>query len=184
MITARMAAALRAGTPLALLAAIDHPDGMVRVWSRSGTLTYAGHEWIGLGVLGRVTPISSSLELAIQAVAFELRGVPETATEFLNSNVRGRIANLWLACVDKGRRIVADPIDLGDSELDYQTLEAADDLGATIRLVGNRGFYTLERAQRLAWSGEEQHRRFPDDPDSGFDLMTQSAVKEIKWDIS
>lgn len=181
-VSARMAEALAAGRPLALIAAIDHPDGMVRVWSRAGTLAWNGESWLGIGALGRVTPISSSLELAIQEIAFEIRGVPATALQLLSDKVRGRSGELWLAAMAPRRRVVADPFYFGAAELDYQTLSIGDDLTATIRVTAYMGFYTLQKAQNLVWSREAQDRRFPDRLDSGFDLMTANTVKEIKWD--
>lgn len=174
-----MRAAIAARKPLALLAEIDHPDGTVRVWSRTGTLTYGGHDWAGLGLLGRVTPIGTTRELAIREIGFALAGVPQAALAFLDANVRNRIGTVWLAAVDALRRIVPDPIKIMEARLDYQKYSVAADGSATIALVGQMGFWTLERAIDVAWSREEQIKTYPDD--TGLDLIPSLAQKDIVW---
>lgn len=180
--TAAMLRHMRAGGVLALLAEIDHPDGTVRVWSRSGTLSYGGYDWDGLGVLGKVTPVGTSQDLAIRQTAFQLRGVPATAVQFLDANVRGRGALLWLAGIRTGRKVVSDPWLLQSCVLDYQTLQVGDDGTATLSLIAYAGFWTLDRAQNLAWTPEEQKRIYAGD--SGLDLIPDLVNKDVVWSAS
>lgn len=179
MATAALIAHMRAQRPMALLAEIDHPDGAVYVWSRVGTLTYDGHEWTGLGVLGRVRPVGTSRKTAIQQVTFELRGVPATATQFLSSNVRGRSGNLWMAGILPGRKVVADPVLISSVLFDYQTLAVEDDGTATIALIGYTGLWVLDRAQDKAWTPEEIRLTYPDE--TGLDLIAGLTSKDVQW---
>ena len=179
MITARMRAALEAGRPLALIAEIDHPDGVVRVWSRTGTLTWGGHEWAGLGILGRIAPIGTSKALAINEVSFQLAGVPQKALEFLGANIRNRIATVWLAAIGPRRKVVPEPFQVMEARLDYQTYAVDDNGLASIALNGQVGLWTLERALDLVWSREEIIKTYPDE--SGLDLIPALAQKDIIW---
>ena len=54
--SSRLRQAILDGAPPCLLADIDHPDGMVHVWTGLGTLVYGGNTYLGVGILGRVTP--------------------------------------------------------------------------------------------------------------------------------
>jgi hypothetical protein len=179
MPTAALIRHMRAGGVMALLAEIDHPDGTVHVWSRSGTLAYGGHDWTGLGIMGRVRSVGTSRDLKIRQTVFELRGVPATAIQFLSANVRGRVANLWFAGIKPGRVVVADPWLLQTVKLDYQTLALTDDGKATISLIAYAGFWTLDRAQDLAWTSEQQKSIYPDD--TGLDLIPSLVSKDIVW---
>jgi hypothetical protein len=174
-----MRAALEAKKPLALLAEIDHPDGMVRVWSRTGTLTYAGHDWDGLGILGRISPIGTSKTLSIHEVSFQLAGVPAKALEFLSANIRNRIATVWLAAIGPKRTVIPDPLQVMEARLDYQTYAVDDNGMATIALNGQVGLWTLERAVDLVWSREEIIKTYSDE--TGHDLIPALAQKDIIW---
>lgn len=179
LITARMREHIRRKKPLALLAEVDHPDGLVRVWSKTGTLQYDGHAWQGLGVLGKVSPVGTTRSLMIREVKFELAGVPQAALDFLDANVRNRIAALWMAGVLPRQKIVGDPFQIQEARLDYQTYAVDDDGRAKIALIGQVGFFTLERAVDIAWSTEEQIKLYPGD--TGLDLVPSLANKDILW---
>lgn len=180
--TARMAAAMNAGAPLALLCFIDHPDGEVRVWSHTGTLDYDGHEWTGLGQLGRVSGITKSSGLAIKQVSFELAGVPPTSDNLLSSRVRNRDAYLWLAALTRARKVIADPYLLVWARLDYQSIKVDDNLNSVISMVGDIGFWSIERSVNLAWSHEQQQVAYAGD--SGLSLIPSLANKESNWRLT
>lgn len=167
---------------MALLCFIDHPDGEVRVWSHTGTLEYDGHEWQGLGVLGKVSGMSKSTNLAIKQVTFELSGVPPTSDELLSSRVRNREAYVWLAPLNKAKRIIADPLLLVWAKLDYQKIKLDDNGLSTISLVGNVGFWSIERATNLSWTHEQQQVDYPSD--SGLSLLPSLTNKESNWRLT
>jgi len=180
-LTARMKDAIREGCPLALLCEIDHPDGYVRVWSHTGTLHHSGHDWQGLGILGRVSPGSKSNTLGIKQVTFELSGVPPTSTQFLSSRVRNREAQVWLAAIKNGA-IVRDPYLMIWSKLDYQMLKLEDNGMARIQIVGNVGFWNIERATNIAWTHETQIATYA--ADVGLALLPELTDKESNWRLS
>lgn len=180
--TSRMQAALRARRPLLLMAAIDHPDGMVYVHTGIGTISYNGQNWIGVGIFGEVGPVVISTETVIQEVTFTLSGVEDEdeSLQFLNANVRNRLATVWLACLDEAGQVVRDPFQIMEAQMDYQTFDANEESGeVTIQIVARAGFYTLERAIDESWSPEDQKARYP--ADTGLDLVPGLADKDIIW---
>lgn len=180
-LTARMKSAIRHGAPRCLLCEIDHPDGVVNVWTRTGTLEYDGKEWIGLGIMGRIQPGASTNSLGIKQVSFELSGVPPTSTQFLSSRVRNREAYVWLASF-RGRKIVADPLLVIWAKLDYQILAIDDNKTAKIRLIGNVGFWNIERATNKAWTHENQIADYA--ADTGLSLLPDLVDKESNWRLT
>lgn len=165
--TLRMARAIRAGAPLCLLASIDHPDGTFRCWSGIGELEYNGYTWTGIGNLGRVGPVKKTAELGIQEVTFALSGVDQQTVALLSDVVRNRSGMVWLAALDERGRIIADPYELLDTQLDYQSFQASADGTATVIITARSGFYTLERAVDDCWTDEDQKKRFPESDDGG-----------------
>lgn len=168
---------LRRGGEVALLCYLDHPDGAVRYWSRSGTLKWDGAAWQGLGALGRVVGVTKTTTLEIKQVTLELRGVPSAAVASLSAKVRNRSAKVWLAAIS--RQQVVATYNIIDDLMDYQRLKIEDNGLVAVKIVVNVGLWTIERATNLAWTLERQQARFPDC--TGLTLLPSFANKQSNW---
>lgn len=175
----RAADAIKAGSPLALLAEIDHPDGLVRYWTGLGILEYNGDEFTGIGKLGNITPVNYSSDISIQELSFIVTGVPPDVGTWISAEIRNRSALAWLAALDGSGRVIADPLRIVDAVLDYQTLQVDDNGTGTLTLKGRSGFYTLERALDEVYSSEDQRRRYPND--SGCDMISDLQQQDVIW---
>jgi hypothetical protein len=172
---------VRRGGEMALLCYIDHPDGEVRFWSRTGSLVWDGQTFQGIGALGKVTGISKTTTLGIQQVVLELRGVPPTSTQFLSTKVRNRSAKVWLAGVSR-QKVVGQPYVIIDDKMDYMKLPVGDDGRVKIQIFVNVGFWSIERAINKAWTHEEQQVRFPGD--TGMSQIPLLADKQTNWRLT
>lgn len=176
----KLAKALERGDAPFLLFYADHPSGVARYWSRTGWLRYGGHSWLGLGVLGRINGLTRSTNLAINEVTFELRGVPPTATQMLSGLVRNRVAQVTLGAMSKRGKATVDDAPLVDALMDIQTLSVDPQSGvATLKIIGQQGFYVLDRAQDIACSDQQQQADYPGD--IGMSLMHHYRDKESNW---
>lgn len=182
ILTARMAAALKDGSPRIGLAEIGHPSGTFRGWTGVGQLAYDGHTWTGMGTLGRVSPLRQASALEIQDVVFELSGVDTDSLAKLSGSVKGYVGKLWLACLDDKERVIPDPYLLCESELDVQDFAADESGSCTIKITGHTGFWSLERELNEVWSPENQKLRFPGD--TGLDLLPTLENQDIGWTAS
>lgn len=178
-LTFRMAQALRARRPLFLLAEIEHPDGTARFWSGVGRLPWSGQTWIGAGTLGSITPIRRTSDLVIQELTFALAAVDPDVVATLSDDVRNRAGRAWLACLAPDGGVVADPMQIVDAELDYQTFSAGEDGKVGIAITARTGFYTLERALDEAWTPEEQKLLYPGD--TGLDMISSLQNQTLQW---
>ncbi len=174
-----MLAAIKRQAPLILLAKIEHPSGDAYMWSGVGTLTWNGFDWTGMGTLGTIAPIEHSSQIAIQEIQFTLTGADPTEVQKLSDDVCNRSGAAWLACLDERGNVVADPFQIVDSQLDFQSEKIDDDGTATIQITARTGFYTLERAANDVWSAEDQRKTYPDD--SGLDLISKLLNQELVW---
>jgi len=172
---------IRKGGEVALLCYIDHPDGVVRLWSRVGTLNWDGQAWRGIGALGRVTGISKTTGLEVKQVTFELAGVPLDSVDLLTGDVRNRSIKLWLAGIARNK-VVGEPYLIIDDLMDYQTLSVTDDGSCTLKITVNVGFWTIERAVNQAWTHEAQIAKYAGD--SGLSLIPSFASKQTNWRLS
>lgn len=177
--TLRMAQALAERKPIALLAAIDHPDGMFRAWTGVGELEFDGETWTGVGILGSISPVKRTSDLEIQELQFRLSGVPPNAATWLSSDVRNRDASAWLACLDQKGQVIADPYPLIVSLMDYQTFAIDESAAPSITIIAQTGFYTLERAVDEVWSTEDQQSVYA--ADIGLDQMAILVNQTVNW---
>lgn len=180
-ISEQLANALRRGDAPLLLFYMDHPSaGVIRAHSRTGILTIDGVDWIGFGLLGRISGATRSVKMEINQVVFEVRGVPPTTTTYLSGKVRNKVAKVWRAAIDKRGRVTVDDDPMIEALLDNQTLSVDDDTNtAIIRITGIQGFYTLDRAQDIAFSNEQQVSEYPDD--TGLSLVHTFEQRESNW---
>lgn len=180
VLTSRMQEAVTSGWQLALLAAVDHPSGFFYAWTGVGLLEWDGHTWIGVGVLGGAGPVKRTSELQIQEIQLRLTGIPPEQARWLSSVVRGREAQLWLAAISPtDGQVVRDPYPLVLSLMDYQTYQIDESSAPQLSIVGQTGFYTLDRALDEVWSTEAQRGRDP--TDTGLDQMAVLANQTVNW---
>lgn len=177
--TARMAQALRDHAPRGLFVYLDHPSGAGYFSTGTGLRTWNGQTWTGTGTFGSIRPVKQSSEIAIQDIVFSLSGVDTELAGKLNDNVLGRAGKVWLFCTDPYDQVVADPFQLVESELDFQTLDAGDDLTTTIQITAHAGFHTLDKGLDEAWTPENQRLRFP--LDTGMDMIPLIPKQNLQW---
>ena len=178
-LTEAMAQALAAGYARGLFVSIDHPSGTGYFCTGLRSRQWGGHTWNAVGLLGSVTPIKQSSDIAIQDIEFVLSGVDSAIVAQIGDNVRNRVGTIWLACFGPDDAVIADPYQLQSSELDYQTFEIAADGTATITITAHAGFYTLDRALEGAWTPENQRLAFP--TDTGLDLIPSLQHQDLQW---
>lgn len=179
-ISPKLAKALARGDAPFFLFYCDHPNGELRLWSRTGILRYAGADWTGAGILGRMGGAKRSTDLVINEVTFEVRGVPPTVTEMLSGKVRNRVARVWRGAISRRGRVTVDDDPMIDALMDYQNLIPDPASGtAAIRVVAQQGFYVLDRAQDIAFSDQQQRADFPDD--CGMALTHTFVNRDSRW---
>lgn len=164
---------------MALMAEIDHPAGMVRVWTGIGTLTYGGHGFVGIGALASVKGLKSTSDLQIVDHAYVLTNIPPDYDEFVNAKIKGRVAKCWLAFLDEQNQLIDAPLQIGKTILDVSALTTGEDGSVSLMLKGQSDLWQLEKPLNIALTSEEQKKRFPSD--TGFDYVTTINVQRIAW---
>lgn len=180
--TARMAEAIVSGRPRIGICEIGHPTGTFWGWTGIGPKDWNGQALVGFGVLGRVTPLQHSSDLAVQDIVFELNGIDAETIARLEGSVKGYVGKLWLACLDEYENIIPDPYLLVESELDVQDFEAAADGTCSVKITGHNGFWQFERELNEVWSTENQKLLYPGD--TGLDLLSTLENQDIAWTVT
>lgn len=162
----------------AVMAELDWPGGTRRFWSGLGLLDYAGETYLGLGQLGTVTPLQTSVDVEVDQITFMLSGVDPDLLAGLDGSVKGYEARVYEVFLDDDHAVVDREL-LFDCRQDYQTIQVGEDGRATLALVATGGFFHLLNRSAAKWSAEEQKALYPDD--TGFDEMHLQASATLTW---
>lgn len=173
-----MQAALGRGAPLYLFGQIDHPDGMVYLWTGIGSIEWDGNTYTGKGRLATIGQINKTQELTLDQRVMRLAAVNPDDLALLTAAIRNRTATIYLGAVEDGA-VVADPYLLDEITMDSQSFPVDESGVASIQLTGFAGIWTLERALSIAWSSEEAKKEYPDE--TGFDLIPLLVNKDTSW---
>lgn len=165
-------------------------DDLQRVSSR-GFLYPAREEtdvWTGAGVLGSITTAARTTELRIDEVRLSLSGVDPHDLAEVSVEIRNRPAWTWLAIIGPDRKVIGEPLLLDEILLDYAIEGLADNGTSVITLIGQAGFWTLERATESAWSREEAVLKWGTDSagnpvETGYDYITSLKIKDTSWKL-
>jgi hypothetical protein len=179
VMTARMAAACRDNSPRGLFVAIEHPDGTGYFSTGVGSRSWNGHTWAGTGKFGGITPIKHTSEIAIQDIKFSLSGVDPDIVNGLSDDVRNLSGKVWFYCLNYDNTVIADPYQLIDSLLDYQTFVVDGSGTCTVEITAHSGFYTLSRAIQEAWTPQNQKALHP--TDTGMDMIPSLQNQNLQW---
>lgn len=153
-----------------------------RFWSGAGTLSYGGNNWTGVGRLGRISGAGETAEIRTTETGYELAGISDFASlnDFISAPIRGYRARAWLAFLDEGGVVIADPVLLDDSVLDTATPTFADDGTATLRLNATSAMFYWPKPVARYITHEDQQEDYPGD--TGFNrIPTEVAAKQVAW---
>lgn len=183
--------ALRNNWPRALLFWFDHPDGEVNFWTGAGPLQYLGVTYTGVGPLISVSGIGGEDELRVRELRFILSGIPETASGYLNKNVRNRVGKVWMAGLNEsGHWVNGLPYLLTEGTADFTEVEVQEGLNVALTINANTPVFSMERAQNLKLTPEwvnEERQTLPDSPTpariTGLDLMSTLADQVESWTL-
>lgn len=170
--------AIRSGASLAILVDVEHPSGDASFWDGFGELEYNGKVYRGRGILGGIDSTRKSAELRIDEVKLWVSGVNPEEAESLEDNIKNCVATIRIAALNQQNRVLA-VYKVDDILLDYQKDLVGEDLSIRIELVGQSGFWILERSTDAAWSQEEAVLQYPEE--TGFSMISALKNKDTPW---
>jgi hypothetical protein len=162
-----------------LFAELDFPSATVRAHNGLGTITWGGHEWLGVGSFGTVTGVEEDSTLSKKTVVYTLSGIPNDMISLaLNDYYQGRAAKVYLGFLDLTTgQLVDDPVLLDQGRLDVPETEEGESV--TINITAESRVSQWERPRARRHTNADQQARFPGD--RGLEFVSQAAQKEINW---
>lgn len=172
-------------TRIAYFVKFEFQSATVYLSSLQQTVTWGGHDWIGLGGIGAITPVDQKLGTASQSLTFQLN---MAASELLAIGVgpveeyRGRGATLYFCPLDEAFKLVDTPVVCWRGTMDtmVSSIEGArGDAAGKISLKCETSAYGLKRRSNLRMNAAQQKQRYPND--DGFNFQTKLIANPGTW---
>lgn len=167
-----------------LLVMFDFASGAMRLWQGFGTLhTLDGNDWAGIGELGQIGDLESTIAGNAPQATFTLSGVnPSILAEAMNTSdeVYGRDVNVYLQFFDEGFAPLDNPYVAWAGTMDVmhvkQTVETC-----TIELTAESIFFRRSLPPLGYLSDRDQRRFYPDD--HGLAIMPGMVARTVLWPV-
>lgn len=159
---------------------LDLPSGHLRLHTRTGTLTFGGNDYLGVGKFGGIEAVTEDAELRPFSVSLKLSGVDSALmTAALTEEYHGRAAIVYFGLLDTDTlALIADPEMPFRGLMDTMQCELGPNTG-TIVVTCEHEFARWRRHQNGLYTHESQATYVAGD--RGFDQVPHIQQRTINW---
>jgi hypothetical protein len=135
----------------------------VYAWTGVGSLSWDGHTWLGVGILGEVSAIVEGSDVSAQGITLSLSGISsELLSDSMSELMAGKLAQVYLGFLDTDGALIADPIPAFIGLIDQPTIDLSTDK-VTISITVENRLSDLNRARGGRYTDQDQRARYPND---------------------
>lgn len=171
----------KAVTRVVYFVELDFRDETVYLCSANITLTWGGHDWIGLGSIGGISPIEEAEGVESKSMTFTLNVAQQSILALAIGDVeqyRSRDARLYFCPLDESFQPVGTPVLCWRGIMDTMvTAVDGEDGGVTLKCETSA--YGLKRQPGLRLNAAQQKSRYP--TDTGLDYLTDLIANPTVW---
>ena len=167
---------------------LDFPNEPVRVWSGLGSIEFEGNTYLGVGELGRISPLEETTTLKASRIDLELNGIPRydengvpmfaLINETLSSHYQGREVRVWQAFLDEVGNIIPNPVLIWIGRMDVPEI-ASNAETIVVRLTAEHELVDLDRPRVRRYTSQDQKADFPGD--RGLEYVVALQERDIVW---
>jgi hypothetical protein len=171
----------KAVTRVCYFVELDFRDATSYICSANVTLTWGGHDWIGLGTIGSISAIEESEGVESKSLTFTLNIAQLSILALAVGDVeqyRGRNAKMYFCPLDESFIPVGTPQQCWRGIMDTMAVSVDGEEGG-ITLKCETSAYGLKRAPGLRLNAAQQKSRYP--TDTGLDYLTDLIATPSVW---
>lgn len=149
--------------------------------SWNSTITWGGHDWLGLGQLGDIGQINESNSLDAQSLDLVLNCAQLSWVALAVGEVeeyRGLPAKLYFCPLDSGYGLIDTPIQCWRGTMDVMTMGIDNNTGKIVLRCENSAF-GLKKNPALRVNAAQHKLKYPND--TGLDYMTDLIANPQIW---
>lgn len=157
-------------------------SGTLYISSAMQTITWGGHDWIGLGALGAIGTVEEADTLDAKSLDFTLNVAQSSLLAKAVGQVedyRGRAAKLYMCPLDEQFRLVGTPEPCWTGSMDQMPVGIGTDGSGQITLKCETAAYGMKRRPALRMNAAQQKKKYPND--TGFDYLNDMLGRPQLW---
>jgi hypothetical protein len=177
---ANQSAALAAHAEIVTFVSLDFASGIARLHTRTGTMTWGGFDWLGVGKMGAVDAVKEDAELRPNSVSLQLSGVDSAfITAAMSDDYHGRPVRIYQGLLDPTTlALVADPETVFVGIMDTLTVALGQNTGS-VTVSCESEIARWQRARSLLSTHESQQLLYAGD--RFFDMVPTIQTRPIDW---
>lgn len=138
------------------------------------------NEFLGVGLLGRISAIEESSELRSYGITASLSGVdPAQAAIVLSTRCQGRPATVNLGFLDAGHVLIADPTPVFPGEMDTMTLSIGSSAEISLAIENPLSRWENPNPANQRYTDADQQRVYPGD--RFYQWASNTVARELIW---
>lgn len=151
-------------------------SGTLYVNSDVRTLTWNGHNYVGVGDCGGIQSIEEEATLKPSSIVMSLSGIaPEYLSEALGQVYQGRTVKVYEGFLDVNYNIIVDPVLAFEAVI--EKMDFVDGKACTILLTAVNELYKWEKPNVARYTDADQQKRFTGDLGLAFvNEMTDAVI--------
>lgn len=170
--------------PVALVF-LDWPDAPVRAHSGTGTLFWNAQEWVGVSNYGDLRLPEEGFGLGSDPATAILRAVGSALWEYLEDDIKGRRAMVWVGAVTEraGNVLIGAPVRIFTGTMDVLRLSVTADSGGLrqdVQVSITPGPSQREFAE-VYHTDEDQRRLHPADTAGRLVQNAEARALTLQW---
>lgn len=157
-----------------ILAMLTFKSGVVYVWSGVGLLSFNSNVYTGVGIFGKISPVSEGSDIKADGMELTLSGIGMTSltessstvaanmvTEAMSDYQIGAPAKVWFGLMSGGI-LLGSPYLIFSGQMDQPTIDI-EATTATVTLALENKLSNQLRPTARRYTSADQHLKYPDD---------------------
>ncbi len=154
-------------------------SGPLYVWSGSGSVSWNGQTWMGVGSFGGVSTIEEGSTVEAKGITLTLSGIdPTLLTDVLSEFQVGLPVTVWLALFDQTNTLIPNPVTAFAGRMDQPAIDV-DGTAATITINCENRLLDMNTPVDRRYTNEDQQLDHPGD--RGFEFVNSIQEVTIYW---
>jgi hypothetical protein len=163
----------------AIFVQVQFITGVVYVWTGTGSITWGGHTWLGVGTFGGISAVEEGTNIQARGITLSLTGFDATLlTEVLTDYRQGLPAAVYFGLFDGTGTLIPDPITSWSGRTDQPTISVDGDT-ASISINCESRLLDMNIEQNFRYNDQTQKMFYPGD--RGFEFTNSIQDITLYW---
>jgi hypothetical protein len=153
--------------------------GIGRFWSGSGTITWNGSSWAGVGTMGSISTIEEGSNIEARGMTLTLSGLDVSLLTYILDDYQLALpVVVWLGLFDASHALIANPVVCFAGRMDQPVIDVSGETASVAISCENR-LLDMNTSVERRYTHEDQQLDYPGD--LGMEFVNSIQDVTIYW---